>query len=440
MRHILVVIASLVLFYFCIGFVANITQLANASDRIYMGLGQYVFWMLTSIFALFVVSPIVMYLKMPKALVPPDESEGQKHEEYMLKLRFALQNNNRLKGVAIENNEDVISALKMLSKEADNVIRQTASIVFVGTAVMQNGRIDGLITLITQAKLVWQIASIYNQRPSPRQMIYLYSNVGAAALLAQSLDDIDFAEIVAPIVVSIIPLLKGAVPGLQGISHLLVNSLSSGATNTLITLRVGFVAKQYCEALSTPSRQLVRRNATLSALSIVGEIAKENSIRIVKQVWDTVSGMGSDAIDATVKKLSDAANKVAESTAAATRKLVDAMNSSAEGLKDVAEKASVKVKESTAEATMQLVNVIDSETEGIQHAVENASVKIKESTADATRKLGDAISVTTEGIIHLSERAGESLKINVEKTTKTFSDVYENVMGKLTSNNKSPER
>ena len=138
---------------------------------------------------------------------------------------------------------------------ADKVVQDTANNVFVGTAVMQNGRLDGLIVLVAQLRMVWQIAKIYYQRPSPRQMLYLYSNVGTTVFLADSIQQINFMELAAPLVASVIPSLKGAIPGLQGIATLMVNSIANGSANAFLTLRVGIVTRQYCETLTIPSSQ-----------------------------------------------------------------------------------------------------------------------------------------------------------------------------------------
>lgn len=342
-RHILIALALLVLFYAGTVFVGSVVQLANAADRIFIGLGQPVFWLLSAALIIVAVTPIALYFSLPKALVPPAESSGEEHEKYMLRLRESLRKNPRLKGTSIDSNDDVIAALANLSQEAEKVVKGTASTVFVATAVMQNGRLDGLITLITQTRMVWQIASIYYQRPSPRQMLYLYSNVGAAALLAQSIEDIDFSEVVTPIVVSIIPSLKGAVPGLQGISALLVNSLSSGTANALLTLRVGFVARQYCEAVSSPSRQLVRKSATASALKMVVQIAKENSAQIAKSTWGAVSDFAVDTAGAAVHGVKQVAGKVADTTVSGVKSFGGALDTTVQGVKKVAGKSSEAV-------------------------------------------------------------------------------------------------
>lgn len=339
-RRILIALALLVVFYAVTVLVGNIVQLANAADRIYLGLGQPVFWLLSATFAIVATMPIALYFMLPKALVPPAESSGEEHEKYMLRLRESLKKNPKLKGIPLGSNDDVIAAIAGLSQEADKVIKATASSVFVATAVMQNGRLDGLITLVTQTRMVWQIASIYHQRPSPRQMLYLYSNVGAAALLAQSIEDIDFSEVVTPIVVSIIPSLKGAVPGLQGISALLVNSLSSGTSNALLTLRVGFVTRKYCEAVSSPSRRLVRKSATAAALKMVVQIAKENSAQIAKSTWGAVSEFAVDTSGAALQGVKQAAGKVADTTVSGVKSLGGVLDTTVQGVKIVAGKSS----------------------------------------------------------------------------------------------------
>lgn len=365
--RILISLGALVLLYLSISLIASISQVANAADRVYLGAGQPIFWLLITIFLCLVASPFILYFKLPKALIPPAEVSGPKHDEYMLNLRARLLKNPRLKGVPLGSENEIIAALEILSAEADKVIKQTASTVFVSTAVMQNGKLDGLLTLATQVRMVWKIASLYHQRPSPRQMIYLYTNVGAAALFAQSVDDFDFSELVTPIVVSIIPSLKGAVPGLQGVSSLLVNSLSSGAANALLTLRVGYVAKQYCEAISAPSRQSARRVATVAALAIIGKITKENSMHIIKKSWGAVSDLASNAVSGLAGGVVDATVKGVKAT-------------------------SGKVTDSAIVGAQALGNVIDSTTQGVK----SGAKKITDSTVTGARALGSSLDSTLQ--------------------------------------------
>ena len=334
--RILIAFSLLIFTYLSIVLVASIVQLADAADRVYMGLGQPVFWLLTALFIVVLISPFYLYFKLPKALTPPDETEGPKHEEYLVRLRQRLASNPRLSGEPVNSRGDIESALATLSTDADKVIRATASAVFVSTAIMQNGRLDGLITLVTQAKMVWVVACIFQQRPSPRQMLYLYSNVCASALLAESIDDIDLSEIVAPILGSS---LMSAIPG----ASLIVNSISSGAANAFLTLRVGFIARQYCETLSTPSRRAGRRTATLSAMAMIGSLVKENSGQILSVAWSTIKSVSKNAVDSASQVSKNVAGKVSETVSTCAKTVGSAAGQAVDGVQHVAGKISETV-------------------------------------------------------------------------------------------------
>lgn len=299
-RTIFVIAAILVSLYAIVVLSAGIAQLSDLAARVHPAFGMFVGWTLGLAFLGLIAAPLVLYYRLPPPLIPPDAEAGAEHDAYLLALKRRLAANPRLRDRRIESDAELQDALSLLSSEADKVVRKAASTVFLGTAVMQNGRLDGLVVLAAQCRLVWQVAAVYYQRPSPRQMVYLYANVASTALLAAAIEDIDFSEIVAPIVVAAIPSLQGAVPGMQGITSLLVRSLSNGAANALLTLRVGAVARQYCEATSTPLRSDVRRSATAEALRHVGRIAKQNSALVAKGTWKALSDAAGSSIGSAV--------------------------------------------------------------------------------------------------------------------------------------------
>jgi len=287
--RILVLVAAFLALYAAVVLVAGVTQVAAAADRISMGLGQPVFWILLAAFMALFLAPIAIYFRLPRPLTPPEDASGPAHEEYLRKLKAQLARNPVIAGAPLESEADLAAAIARLDREADAVVRNTASAIFASTAVMQNGRLDALVVFASQMRMTYRIASIYYRRPSPRQMLHLYGNVGANVLVADNIADVDFAGIVTPVVTAAIPSLKGAVPGLQGISTLLVNSFANGAANAFLTLRVGLIARDYCAALAAPDRARIRKSATLAAMSLVGEIAKEQGSRIAQAAWDGVS-------------------------------------------------------------------------------------------------------------------------------------------------------
>ena len=308
-------LASLfVLGYFALSLVSNIAQLANLADSALPGAGQIVFWCLALVFAGLLLTPVVIYFKLPKPLIPPNDDSPVAQEIYQSALRVQLRRNPLLTDVQLETNDQIPAALTKLGVEADRIVKDSASAVFVSTAVMQNGRLDGLLVLAGQLRMLWRIATIYYQRPSPRQMLYLYGNVGANVLIADNIQNIDFAELATPIVVSIFPSIKGGIPGLQGISTLLVNSMANGAANAFLTLRVGLLAKAYCEALTTPSQKAVRQSTTTKALGLVATIVKEQGRRVANKSWETVRDSVATATDATIQGAKDVVSRTSEKT------------------------------------------------------------------------------------------------------------------------------
>lgn len=319
MKKILIFASALAVFYLGVIMLGHAAQLANVADTMAPGYGQYVFWGL--ILALYggPVILVAMFFSLPKPMLPPDELSGPLHDIYIDQLATRLKANPLLAEVKIETVEDLEAALGTLSESANAAIRETASAVFVSTAVLQNGRLDGLIVLATQLRLIWRIARIYYQRPSPRQLLHLYGSVSANVLIADSIQEIDFAEISAPIVTSIIPSLKGAIPGLQGLSALLVNSLANGTANAFLTLRIGIIARKYCEATSTPNKTLIRSSSTGQALTLIGDIAKEQGSRIVNQAWESLKGVAGSALETTIQTAKASAKNITDSTSDAVQ-------------------------------------------------------------------------------------------------------------------------
>src|SRR5689334_23630656 len=267
--------------------IAGLTSLISLADRIHPMAGNIVFWVIILSAAGAALYMAIAYAKLPSALIPPEETFGPKHDAYLEALRARLNANPRTRSKSVHTVEQIESALGILSAEADLVVRKTASTVFLSTALMQNGRLDGLIVLLTQIQMISRIARIYVQRPSPRELLRLYANVAGTAFIASGLESLDLGEIVAPLAVSVVPALKGGIPGLSGISALLVKCVSNGAANAFLTLRVGEVARRYCELTSRHSPEDIRRSATAEAVQHLGRIVRENGALVVRKIWES---------------------------------------------------------------------------------------------------------------------------------------------------------
>ena len=284
--------------------IAGVTSLISLAERIHPVAGTIVFWSVCLAAGFFALYCVVAYARLPAALVPPEEESGPKYDAYLQALRVRLAVNPRTRGRPLATEEEIERAVGHLSAEADSIVRSTASTVFLSTALMQNGRLDGLIVLFTQIQMVGRIARIYVQRPSPRELVRLYANVAGTAFVASGLESLELGEMVAPLAFSVVPALKGGIPGLSGISALLVRCISNGAANAFLTLRVGEVARRYCELTSRCPPELIRKSATAAAVQHLGRIVRENGALVVRKIWEST---GRALIDSGVSKAEDIA-------------------------------------------------------------------------------------------------------------------------------------
>ena len=311
-RKLIIALAALLTACLLSLMIAGLASLVSLADRIHPVAGTVVFWCVCLSAGFFALYCAVAYARLPAALVPPKENSGPTYDAYLEALQLRLAANPRTRNMRLDSREEIENAVRHLSAQADSVVRKTASTVFLSTALMQNGRLDGLIVLFVQIQMVGRIARIYVQRPSPRELLRLYANVAGTAFVASGLESLDLGEMVAPLAVSVVPALKGAIPGFSGISALLVKCVSNGAANAFLTLRVGEVARRYCELTSQCPPELIRKSATAAAVQHLGRIVRENVGLIGKKLWDSTGG---SLIDTGVSK--------AEGIAGATRDLFD---------------------------------------------------------------------------------------------------------------------
>ncbi len=281
LKRIIVFISLLVLLLFVLFVINQTVQVVGFASRVSPAFGTIVLWVLLAVYATFVAVPLVVYLRLPRSLTPP-ESEGSKvFHGYLEGLKRRLAKNPRLKGRTFLTREDIEAGLGLLNGEADGIIRKTAAKTFIATAISQNGRLDAFLVLSALSRMVWQIAHLYYQRPAPRELLQLYANVAATVFVASELEDIDVYEQVAPVVSSAVGSVALSVPG----TGLLVDSIVTGTANAFLALRVGVMARRYCGSLTTGSRASLRRSATIEAIGLLGPVVREGVAKIPRAVW-----------------------------------------------------------------------------------------------------------------------------------------------------------
>ena len=281
---ILVPLAILALVGFAVIVVNQSFQLVQVAERVHPIMGDIVFWSIIAIFGFCISVPFFALVTLPAPLVPPEQSEGPEHERHVARLKKRLARNPHVDGAPAEIVE-IEAALLQLDLVADHRTKVAASQVFMTTAISQNGSLDALLVLAAQSKLVLEIARIYYQRPTVRDLLYLYSNVAATAFIAAEIEDIDLSEQVQPILAAVLGSSVAAIPGMSAAAGLFVNSVTTGAGNAYLTLRVGIITRAYCRSVVKPERRTIRHSAAMQAARLLGGIAREGAASVAAAIW-----------------------------------------------------------------------------------------------------------------------------------------------------------
>jgi len=289
MRRILTCLAAFTLIAFTLIVIRETAAVVTLAREFHPVAGQVTLWTLVLVYSICLGVPLFLFVRLPKPLVPPMSDTDPAFPGHLSNLRRRLVKNPHLRGVAITPDRvSVQAALDLLEIRANQEIRKEASLVFLSTAVSQSGRLDGLFVLVAQTRLVWKVAHVYRQRASARELLHLYANVAATVFAADSIEDLDLAEVAEPLMA---PLLEAAGVGvtvvLAPVATVLADSLLQGTVNALLTFRVGCIAKRYSAGMPLPSPKLIRKAATREASVMLGGVIAELTKTVTKAVWDT---------------------------------------------------------------------------------------------------------------------------------------------------------
>ncbi len=287
----IVVFASVLIICFFVLFVINQTaQVVQLAEKVSPSFGNFVFWALLLVYAILLFIPVFLFLSLPRSLTPPKSEDSPEFNAYLAALKKRLVSNSNLNGLELSSRQHVEEALSILGKKSDEIIQQTASTVFISTAISQSGRLDAFLVLSAQSRMVWRIAQLYYQRPTLRDLIQLYANVAGTAFLASEFEDIDISEQVEPVLSSTLGALAVAIPGVQLAASILVNSVLTGTANAFLTLRVGIIARRYCGSLVLAEKRTLRRAASTEAAKLLGSIVKQGTTKLSKALWKASKG------------------------------------------------------------------------------------------------------------------------------------------------------
>ena len=312
-------IKTLAVFVSTAGLLAFILFVINQVAAVYANLstlnpvlGDVVLGILVIIFAVVLITPLVIYFKLPKPINLPDSE--QEKDKYYQQLARRLDKNKHLKGHNLDLNrkEELEKALNILHERANDTIQKTATSVFLTTAVSQNGKLDALTVLITQTKMVWEISHIYWQRLALRDILNLYANVSGTAFLASEVEDLDISRQIEPVLNAMFKSPGRSLPIVGHAANIIMDSILEGSVNAFLTLRVGIITKRYCGTLEVFDRKKARNSAFIEASGLLKTLVVKSSGKVVNSLIRATKRTGINTVKSGVSALEKAAQNVKE--------------------------------------------------------------------------------------------------------------------------------
>lgn len=306
-------VTALFLVFIVVIFVNQAAQLVGLAASVSPIVGKILLFFFLLLAVFIIIGSVLMLIRLEKPLAIPDVADADAYAQYLVKLRKRLEKNSYLKSIGYAWNskltdaQSIGQALDVLDKRSQGIIKASGSSVFITTAISQNGSLDSLFVLISAIKLVWQLSMLYSQRPALGNLTKLYVNVFSTVLLARQINDIDLlSEQLQPILTSLVGGSMGtAVPGISYIASYVVDSILEGGLNTLLMLRVGLIAQNYCRSIVKTEPRTIGRTATVAACAMLGSIVFENSKRITDAVFRALKKAAVEPVMQGKKKLTD---------------------------------------------------------------------------------------------------------------------------------------
>ncbi len=202
----------------------------------------------------------------------------------------------------------------------DKRIREWAKSVFLITALAHNSKFDALTMLFLNHKMIEGVILSSGFRPTNAQMFKIYvwiiGTTFFSYLLSDPMDsigdikpfsgfgdgdvdsdaDMDWGDFVSSI----------KIPGF------VVSSIANGAANTLMSLRIGYIAKSYItngteQLHGRENRRIIKREALKKAVcilpSISAEVTKELTAKAASKTWEQVKEKTERVTEGTRQKI-----------------------------------------------------------------------------------------------------------------------------------------
>lgn len=152
-----------------------------------------------------------------------------------------------------------------IKSQLNAIIIKNAKTVLISTAICQNARVDMFTVFGVNINMVKQLVQKCGFRPSMKNLSKLTLNIFGTALIAEGLENLTLDDVLPQGVSNAL----GEIPFIKPV----MNSITQGIANALLTIRIGCVARKYLfrdGALVT--KEDIRKQAYKDALILLPEV------------------------------------------------------------------------------------------------------------------------------------------------------------------------
>lgn len=163
---------------------------------------------------------------------------------------------------------------KEISSKINQIINESSAKVLLSTAISQNNKFDAATVALVNIRMIMRIVVLCGYHPSYPQLYKLIAKVFRNALIAYTIQSINVDELIFN---GINKLVKGALTSIPFVGDL-TKSVTQGAANALLTLRIGIITRKYL--YEEFDIQAMMENPDLANENILEEAVVEANSRI----------------------------------------------------------------------------------------------------------------------------------------------------------------
>jgi hypothetical protein len=217
-----------------------------------------------------------VYKRVAKRLI----EQGAMSEEAQERLKLAMKDYAQLRV------ELHATFNKHIKKIMNDIIRKNAKTVMISTAISQNGRLDSLLVVVVNLRMIKDLVVACGFRPSIKHLAKLTINVFLTAMIAEGLENMNITELMPTSTVNTL----GEIPLVKP----MISSVVQGISNALLTLRIGVVTRKYLFSDAKEiSKEDIRRNALLEAAAMTPSVIADALAMFPKKFFGLFKKSGS---------------------------------------------------------------------------------------------------------------------------------------------------